>query len=338
MHGDKETFHLAFERLQHPYLLVTTAVHRLVGTMCQHDPAGHRLFQHRNTDKWNLFANNPRIDGFLFEDECRASLRELQTLWDSRKLLPPRLHLTAKTTAGAPVAIQAGMISCGAREEIRHQTLERLAATDWGPEPVLLQLDDGGLDDPRERQQRAALALLERFLIGKAEYLLFLEDDVEFNRYLRHNLDNWPLLQQHRIALAGLYNPGLPEEACDLENRAYVLRPERVYGSQAFLISRRAVRFMAQHWDEANGMQDRRIARLAGRLKQAVYYHSPSLVQHVGVASTWGGAFHEAKDFDRGWKSESETGWYQRERQTRTTDFCEDASPPSYTLVNGHSL
>jgi hypothetical protein len=34
-----------------------------------------------------------------------------------------------------------------------------------------------------------------------------------------------------------------------------------------------------------------------------IHYHVPSLVQHVGAASTWGGVYHTAPDFERDWKA-----------------------------------
>jgi hypothetical protein len=47
------------------------------------------LFQHRNQAKWILDGNNPRIDGFRLEGECRALLHELGGLWDGRVFNPP---------------------------------------------------------------------------------------------------------------------------------------------------------------------------------------------------------------------------------------------------------
>lgn len=82
IHGDKETFHLAFCKLNQPFTLVPTAPEILPGTMCQHDLEGRRLFQHRSTDKWSLFANNPRVEGFWFEEDCRRYLRALQQSWN----------------------------------------------------------------------------------------------------------------------------------------------------------------------------------------------------------------------------------------------------------------
>jgi len=31
---------------------------------------------------------------------------------------------------------------------------------------------------------------------------------------------------------------------------------------------------------------------------EPIYYHTPSLVQHVGIESAWGGHFHWAPDYD----------------------------------------
>ena len=49
-------------------------------------------------------------------------------------------------------------------------------------------------------------------------------------------------------------------------------------------------------------MQDIKISRLAAQLDEPIFYHVPSLVQHVGKRSTWGGKFHFAADYDPLWK------------------------------------
>ena len=81
VHGDKETFHLAFRRLGAPYAMPPTPIYALDGCMCQHDFEGNRVFQHRNMDKWRLDVPNRRIYGFLYEDLCRKFLEELRSLW-----------------------------------------------------------------------------------------------------------------------------------------------------------------------------------------------------------------------------------------------------------------
>jgi ADP-heptose:LPS heptosyltransferase len=305
LHGDKETFHLAFRKLKQPFSLVPTPIHPLAGTMCQHDFGGRRLFQHRNTDKWDLLLRNQSVPDFWFEAECREYLEQLRRRWDgrmSRYRLGRNGRPRSRPGNGA-FKICACMISCPERERVREETLRNLAATDWDHEPVLVQIDPGVLQSPQARQAHNTRLALERSLEGDADYVLFLEDDLEFNRHLRHNLEQWPPLQNGDITLAGLYNPSLPVLACDAEGRACVVAPERVFGSQAFLLSKATVAYLVRHWDEVDGMQDIRMSRLAGRLKRPLFYHAPSLVQHQGRESVWGGPFHRSPDFDPSWKA-----------------------------------
>jgi FkbM family methyltransferase len=84
VHGDKETFHMAWRRTGRKYSMPSSPIFPLVGTMCQHDFEGQRLFQHRNLRKWNLHGDNERISGFEFEEECLAYLNELRGKWDGR--------------------------------------------------------------------------------------------------------------------------------------------------------------------------------------------------------------------------------------------------------------
>jgi ADP-heptose:LPS heptosyltransferase len=77
IHGDKDTFHMAFRKLEQPYAMPATVIHSLDGTMCQHDFEGRRIFQHRNSHKWVAEGPNRRIKNFLFEEECLAFLQAL---------------------------------------------------------------------------------------------------------------------------------------------------------------------------------------------------------------------------------------------------------------------
>jgi hypothetical protein len=65
------------------------------------------------------------------------------------------------------------------------------------------------------------------------------------------------------------------------------------------VLSLDTARFVAEHWHEVEGMQEIKMSRLAGRGGWQIYYHLPSLVQHVGQQSTWGGGYHYAPDFDQ---------------------------------------
>ncbi len=81
IHGDKETFRLAFRRLGFSYAMPSRPIHALDSCMCQHDFEGRRVFQHRNLDKWRLDGSNRPIAGFLRENLCRQFLAELRERW-----------------------------------------------------------------------------------------------------------------------------------------------------------------------------------------------------------------------------------------------------------------
>jgi hypothetical protein len=79
IHGDKETFHFAWRKLEQEYAMVPYQIESLLGTMCQHDFDGRRIFQHRNFAKWDLAQENIEISGFQFQAECIGFLEELRT-------------------------------------------------------------------------------------------------------------------------------------------------------------------------------------------------------------------------------------------------------------------
>ena len=80
VHGDKDTFHLAWRKLGQPYAMPETPVRPLEATMLQHDFDGRLLFQHRNFAKWTL-EDNRRIPGFRLEEQCLGFLAELREQW-----------------------------------------------------------------------------------------------------------------------------------------------------------------------------------------------------------------------------------------------------------------
>ncbi len=109
VHGDKETFHLAWRKIGQPYAMPSKPVGALDATMLQYDFAGRLLFQHRNFAKWKL-GDNRHIVGFRLEKECLtflADLRERWTpglplgtrRWDATRA-DPRLHKTAEELCG----------------------------------------------------------------------------------------------------------------------------------------------------------------------------------------------------------------------------------------------
>ncbi len=108
IHGDKDTFHMAWARLDQPYAMPSRRLEALEATMCQHDLQGRRLFQHRNADKWRIDGRNRRIPGFQHEEICRQFIDELRQRWFPVTLgvrrwnaleATPELRLTARALA-----------------------------------------------------------------------------------------------------------------------------------------------------------------------------------------------------------------------------------------------
>jgi hypothetical protein len=278
--------------------------------MCQHDFEGRRIFQHRNGDKWDLFLCNQRIPGFRLEDECREYVRALQVKWDGglgqvAGMLPRAARVGGRRESPRIAAV---MITCAERETVRRKTLTNLAQTDWGDLPLEVQVDEGEGDDHARRQTACAFAALSRALERPWDYVLFLEDDLEFNRFIRHNLEHWEPLRNGRAHLGSLYNPRLRVIANDVKSRSRIVPARIIFGSQALILSRPALRHVVSHWEEIRGMQDIRISRLAGQLHSGTFFHAPSLVQHVGKQSASGGGFHYSIDYDANWKAEARTG------------------------------
>lgn len=81
VHGDKETFHMAWRKLEIEYAMPSQRIHALTCTMCQHNFKGEIVFQHRNMDKW-AFSGNIEVAGFQREAECKKLVADLEDLLD----------------------------------------------------------------------------------------------------------------------------------------------------------------------------------------------------------------------------------------------------------------
>jgi hypothetical protein len=208
----------------------------------------------------------------------------------------------------AQLRLAAYMVTCDERCAVCDETLARFRATDWGCDPEL-QIDDGTAPDKLARIHATWLKVLERVATGAADFALILEDDLDFNLHLRNNLLCWEPLRGRDGAtpfFGSIYNASNRPAFWRPERKAYfVAHPQQVWGAQAVLVSRRMADYFLEHWSEETGAADLRMPRLGSRLAP-VYFHAPSLVQHVGGASgasTWGGPFHQAEDFDREWRA-----------------------------------
>lgn len=77
VHGDKETFHLAFRYFGQEYSMPKAPAKISKATLLQHDFSGRLIFQHRNLAKWTTLRENLRFPEFKFERLCLKYLSEL---------------------------------------------------------------------------------------------------------------------------------------------------------------------------------------------------------------------------------------------------------------------
>jgi hypothetical protein len=200
------------------------------------------------------------------------------------------------------------VISCTARATVLKRTLADFEETDWaGPQPWVV-IDASPDPDPLVRILETGHRALETALATHPDYVLFLEDDLEFNRFIGSNLAAWPPVARGELSFATLYTPG------SRANQGYVivpaeqticLEPTSVWGGQAYLIAAHTTRHSLNAWNSAPAAglnSDLRMPRLAGQFG-LVLAHTPSLVNHAAVPSTWGGITHQALDFRRWWQS-----------------------------------
>src|SRR5262249_32716978 len=207
---------------------------------------------------------------------------------------------------GQGLKIVAYILSCPEREVIRRQTIENLQASDCPCAPSV-EIDQTTFERRQERQVQTARRLLQRAITegSESDYILFLEDDLQFNRHLLHNLESWHPIKSAKPGehfFGSLYNPNVRALTRSPERAFLVADPETVFGSQAFVLSPATARYIVAHWEEVIGMQDMKMSRLAARVCP-IYYHVPSLVQHIGYASVWGGHYHWASDFSDDWRA-----------------------------------
>jgi hypothetical protein len=83
VYGDKETFHLAWRKLNSNYAICSRPPGWNEHTIVQWDVENTNqvAFQHRVQDKWRLSGNNRFVESLANEAESFALLKELKTLW-----------------------------------------------------------------------------------------------------------------------------------------------------------------------------------------------------------------------------------------------------------------
>jgi hypothetical protein len=142
----------------------------------------------------------------------------------------------------------------------------------------------------------------------KADWLLVLDDDLDFHPKLRASVESWEVLKDPTCGLASLFNPGLrafgstgsPRTSIEAA-RSYAADPATFFGSQALLIRPDALEVALEEWDMAVGtISQRLVRRLASG--DPVWVHRPSLVQHAADGALTAPGVLLAADFDPAWQ------------------------------------
>jgi ADP-heptose:LPS heptosyltransferase len=82
VYGDKDTFHMAFRKLEVPYTMTERAAERTDAVFTQFDCNAEPLFQHGI--KWSLDGANERYARFPLFEEGREYIEELRRKWDGK--------------------------------------------------------------------------------------------------------------------------------------------------------------------------------------------------------------------------------------------------------------
>lgn len=143
--------------------------------------------------------------------------------------------------------------------------------------------------------------------VGSEMFVIF-EDDIQMCRNVRAYLDEL-LPSLGRFGTVSLYTPSHMKKHAGGLNCVHDESDMggRVWGTQGivfteeslglFLSHRETVAYRRESLGVENKNRDSAIGMWAKSSGKKVYYHTPSLMQHVGVASSVGHEFHESDDF-----------------------------------------
>jgi hypothetical protein len=139
--------------------------------------------------------------------------------------------------------------------------LARFERTDWG-EPVVVgeSLEEVAWCQTKE----TLLRLLRMAAEGAADFTLLLEDDVEPNPRLRHNLERWPA--GGRPFMGSLYRCCQPVIWRDGCRRALVGVPEAFWGGPALVVSRATAGHVLRRWTLGQRSHDVQLPLVAAEI------------------------------------------------------------------------
>jgi hypothetical protein len=103
----------------------------------------------------------------------------------------------------------AHVLSTGDRGALLQRTLADFEKTDWGCAPAV-HLDEAAHCRTDHSMVAAYVGMLKTALAGSSPVVVFFEDDLRFNLYIRHNMGSWSPLtaRQDGCHFAGLEETG----------------------------------------------------------------------------------------------------------------------------------
>jgi hypothetical protein len=183
--------------------------------------------------------------------------------------------------------------------------------------------------DPTEQNQNDWLTDRLRQAASMSKWFIRLENDVVVNRNLCHNVCNWSATEEPDFGLGLLFgNWTLFNGAARLnlsrnKNGNLSRKTRWIEGAQAQLFKSSTVERilsnyaknkrelqLAPWYTEDRCMPDFWVSTGVFEACLATYIHTPSLVQHVGTVSTFGGKDASqiySEDFDLNWKNDGST-------------------------------
>ena len=190
-------------------------------------------------------------------------------------------------------------------------TLADFRQSDWGSDPnVFVQPADWptGRDSGSNNYRR----ILEHAANDECDYALVLEDDVRVCRHLRHNLSTLPLVRRGQCDYLSLFMPDLVADPWQRQepHLGYRLaRPRyggpnkmwqkyRVWGSQAYVLSRLLILAALERWDRLKEGQDTRMLGVCSELKAPLWYTAPCWAEHAPLRTAFQTPPAYAPDFD----------------------------------------
>jgi hypothetical protein len=189
------------------------------------------------------------------------------------------------------------MVTCLSRQAVAQETLYRWTQTDWGTAPELLMDADPELPGEEWSSAQRSTRLTSAFHRALQqvvhdgsrhdEWVLFLEDDLDFHPRIGSFVKSWPAMEDLRCGMASLFDPIL--HRCELwvgMERAFAAEAGTSVGAQALLLRHWAAELAVADWNTVAGTHSQRLVKLLAPLGP-IWIHRPSLVRPVEADPLW---------------------------------------------------